>query len=69
MKPTTLNISFSKDINKRSYDIQIGTNLLANAGLILRKFIENRKVIVIHDNLLNFITNYIVAWHTIVSFK
>jgi len=57
MKPTTLNISFSKDINKRSYDIQIGTNLLANAGLILRKFIENRKVIVIHDNYFSLNEN------------
>ena len=57
MKPTTLNISFSKDINKRSYDIQIGTNLLANAGLILRKFIENRKIIVIHDNYFSLNEN------------
>ena len=57
MKPTTVNISFNKDIKKRSYDIQIGTDLLTNAGLILRKFIENRKVIVIHDNYFSLNEN------------
>ena len=49
MKPKVLNISFDKDLSKNSYDIVIGTNLISDPTAILKKYIEKRKVIIIHD--------------------
>ena len=49
MKSKVLNISFDKDLSKNSYDIVIGTNLISDPTAILKKYIEKRKVIIIHD--------------------
>ena len=49
MKSKVLNISFDKNLSKRSYDIIIGTNLISDPIPILKKYIEKRKVIIIHD--------------------
>jgi len=50
MKSKILNVSFNEDFNKKSYNIHIGTDLILNPKLILREFIEKRKIIIIHDS-------------------
>ena len=48
MKSKVLNISFDKDLSKNSYDIVIGSNLISDPTYF-KKYIEKRKVIIIHD--------------------
>ena len=50
MKSKILNVSFNEDFSKKSYNIYIGTDLILNPKLILRRFIEKRKIIIIHDS-------------------
>ena len=50
MKSKILNVSFNEDFSKKSYNIHIGTDLILNPKLILREFIEKRKIIIIHDS-------------------
>ena len=49
MKSKVLNISFNKNLSRSSYDIVIGTNLISDPTPVLKKYIKQRKVIIIHD--------------------
>ena len=53
MKPEIINVSLSRKLNNLSYPIFVGNNLLSNSEGILKKFVQNRKVILIHDNFFS----------------
>ncbi len=53
MKPEIINVSLSRKLNNLSYPIFVGNNLLSNSQEILKKFVQNRKVILIHDNFFS----------------
>ena len=53
MKPEIINVSLSRKLNNLSYPIFVGNNLLSNSQGILKKFVQNRKVILIHDNFFS----------------
>ena len=53
MKPAIINVSLSKKLNNLSYPIFIGNNLLSNSENIIKPFVQNRKVILIHDNFFS----------------
>ena len=57
MKSKILNVSFDEDFSKKSYNIHIGTDLILNPKIILRKFIEKRKIIIIHDSYFSLQDN------------
>ena len=57
MKSKILNVSFDEDFSKKSYDIHIGADLILNPKIILRKFIEKRKIIIIHDSYFSLQDN------------
>ena len=50
MKPNIINVTLKDKFNNISYPIFIGNNLLTNCEEILKTFIFNRKVILIHDS-------------------
>ena len=50
MNPEIINVSINKEINQLSYPIFIGKNLLQHSGELLKKYINNKKIIVIYDN-------------------
>ena len=51
MNPEIINVNINKKINESSYPIFVGNNLLIQAGELLKKYINNKKLIVIHDDL------------------
>ena len=53
MKPAIINVSLSKKLKKLSYPIFIGNNLLSNSENIIKPFVQNRKIILIHDNFFS----------------
>ena len=53
MKPAIINVSLSKKLNNLSYPIFIGNNLLSNSENIIKPFVQNRNVILIHDNFFS----------------
>ena len=53
MKSEIINVSLTNKINNYSYPIFVGTDLISNCEEILKKFIENRKIILIHDNIFS----------------
>ena len=57
MKSKILNVSFNEDFSKKSYNIHIGADLILNPKIILRKFIEKRKIIIIHDSYFSLQDN------------
>ncbi|MDA9148802.1 3-dehydroquinate synthase, partial [Alphaproteobacteria bacterium] len=57
MKSKILNVSFDEDFSKKSYNIHIGADLILNPKIILRKFIEKRKIIIIHDSYFSLQDN------------
>ena len=57
MKSKIFNVSLTRDIKNLSYPIIVGDNLLLNSGEILKDFIDNKKVIVIHDNFFSINNN------------
>ena len=50
-----INVNINKKINKSSYPIFVGNNLLIQAGELLKKYINNKKLIVIHDDFFQLI--------------
>ena len=50
MKSKIINVSFSSKFNNLSYPIFVGVNLLNDSGEILKNFIQNKKIIIIHDD-------------------
>ncbi len=53
MKPVIINVSLSRKLNNLSYPIFVGNNLLSNSDKILKPFVQNRRVILIHDNFFS----------------
>ena len=54
MNAQTINISLTSKLNNLSYPIFVGNNLLSNCEDILKKFVVNRKIILIHDDFFSF---------------
>ena len=53
MKSEIIKVTFSNKVNNLSYPIFVGTNLIYNCEKILKKFIHNKKIILIHDNFFS----------------
>ena len=53
MKPNIINVSLNDKFNDFSYPIFIGNGLLSNCEEILKTYVLNRKVILIHDNFFS----------------
>ena len=49
-----INVSLKKEIEDLSYPIFVGNNILTKANSILKKYIENKKIIIIHDNFFSY---------------
>ena len=54
MNVQTINVSLTSKLNNLSYPIFVGNNLLSNCEDILKKFVINRKIILIHDDFFSF---------------
>jgi len=54
MNAKTINVSLKSKLNNLSYPIFVGNNLLSNCEDILKKFVVNRKIILIHDDFFSF---------------
>ena len=50
MKTEIINVSINKEKNQLSYPIFVGNNLLLQSGDLLKKYINNKKIIIIYDN-------------------
>ena len=50
MNPEIINVSINKEKNQLSYPIFVGNNLLLQCGNLLKKYINNKKIIIIYDN-------------------
>ena len=50
MNPEIINVSINKEKNQLSYPIFVGNNLLLQSGDLLKKYINNKKIIIIYDN-------------------
>jgi 3-dehydroquinate synthase len=57
MKPNIINVSLNDRFNNFSYPIFIGNGLLSNCEEILKTFVLNRKIILIHDNFFSLNNN------------
>ena len=53
MKSKIINVSFNNNFENSSYQIFVGTGILSNCDKILRKFLKNKKVILIHDTFFS----------------
>ncbi len=53
MNPVIINVSLNRKLNNLSYPIFVGNNLLSNSEKILKPFVQNRKVILIHDDFFS----------------
>ena len=53
MKSKIINVSFNNNLENSSYQIFVGTDILSNCDEILRKFVKNKKVILIHDTFFS----------------
>ena len=53
MKPEIINVSLKRKLNNLSYPIFIGNDLLSNSKRVIKQFVHNRKVILIHDNFFS----------------
>ena len=50
MNPEIINVSINKEIKQLSYPIFVGNNLFFQSGKLLKKYIKNKKIIIIYDN-------------------
>ena len=53
MKPEIINVSLSRKLNNLSYPIFVGNNLLSNSDNIIKQFVHDRKIVLIHDNFFS----------------
>ena len=53
MKSEIINVSFNNKSSKLSYPIFVGTRLLSDSEKFIKVFVQNRKVILIHDNFFS----------------
>ncbi len=57
MKSEIINVSFDNELSALSYPIFLGKNLVFYSEEILKKFVQNRKVILIHDSFFSLKKN------------
>ena len=50
MNPEIINVTLDKQITKNSYPIFVGKGLLTDSGNLLKKYIFNKKIIIVYDN-------------------
>ena len=48
-----INVSLKKEIETLSYPIFVGNNILTKANNLLKKYIENKKIIIVYDNFFS----------------
>ena len=48
-----INVSLKKEIESLSYPVFVGNNILTKANNLLKKYIENKKIIIIYDNFFS----------------
>jgi len=48
-----INVSLKKEIENLSYPIFVGNNILTKTDSLLKKYIENKKIIIIYDNFFS----------------
>ena len=48
-----INVSLKKEIEDLSYPIFVGNNILTKANDLLKKYIENKKIIIIYDDFFS----------------
>jgi 3-dehydroquinate synthase len=53
MNIETIHVSLKKDLEQFSYPIFVGNNLITRADELLEKYIQNKKIIIIHDNFFS----------------
>ena len=53
MKSEIIKVTFSNKVNNISYPIFVGADLIYNCEKILKKFIYNKKIILIHDEFFS----------------
>ena len=53
MKPEIINVSLNRKLKNLSYPIFVGNNLLSNSKNIIKQFVYDRKVVLIHDNFFS----------------
>ncbi|MDC1375561.1 3-dehydroquinate synthase [bacterium] len=53
MKIETINVSLKEELEQCSYPIFVGENILLRADELLKKYIQNKKIIIIHDNFFS----------------
>ena len=53
MKMEIINVSLKKEIEDLSYPIFVGNNILTKANSLLKKYIENKKIIIIYDDFFS----------------
>ena len=53
MKMEIINVSLKKEIENLSYPIFVGNNILTKANDLLKKYIENKKIIIIYDDFFS----------------
>ena len=53
MKSEIIKVTFSNKVNNLSYPIFVGANLIYNCEKILKKFIHNKKIILIYDKFFS----------------
>ena len=53
MKSEIINVSFNNKSSNLSYPIFVGTRLLSDSEKFIKVFVQNRKVILIHDNFFS----------------
>ena len=70
MKTEIIKVTFSNKVNNLSYPIFVGANLIYNCEKILKKFIHNKKIILIHDKVFykkNEINESFVAFINLIE--
>ena len=67
MKSEIINVSFETKLSTLSYPIFIGTNLLSDSKKLIKKFVQNRKVILIHDSFFSLKKNNNKYFHSFVK--
>ena len=53
MKSKIINVSFNDNLENSTYPIFVGTGILSNCDEILKKFVKDKKVILIHDTFFS----------------
>ena len=65
MKHKIVNISINREEKNTYYPIFVGEKILSNSGKLLKEYINNKKIIIVHDNFLevkhNLITNLVYS--------